>query len=226
MFIPVKDDNPTRHFPFVTILIIIANIAVFIYQLSLGGKIGQFIISSALIPKNFFVSINSDYLSGIPSLGKFVTSMFMHGGFLHIGGNMLYLWIFGNNVEDVLGHTRFVFFYLLCGIAASAVHISVFPDSAIPIIGASGAISGILGAYLFLFPKARVWVLIFLFIFIRLIPVPAALILGLWFFMQVALADSGGGIAWYAHIGGFVSGVLLLLIFLPGRKKTRRTYRQ
>lgn len=221
MFIPVKDDNPTRHFPFVTIIIIAANVAVFIYQLSFGKKMEGFIINSALIPNEFYLSVKSDFLRGVPFVNKFIASMFMHGGFLHIAGNMLYLWIFGNNVEDVLGHTRFLFFYLFCGIAASAVHIAVYPESVIPIIGASGAISGILGAYLLLFPRARVWVLFFIIIFIRFIPVPAIVVLGFWFLIQILFADSGGNVAWYAHIGGFVTGMILLILMMPRRKRKK-----
>jgi membrane associated rhomboid family serine protease len=153
----------------------------------------------------------------VPPGATLVTSMFLHGGVMHLAGNMLYLWIFGNNVEDAMGHARFVIFYLLCGVAAALAQALPNADSAIPMIGASGAISGVLGAYLLLFPRAHVLVLIPLGVFTRLIHLPAMFVLGFWFVLQLinsALAAGGqGGVAWGAHIGGFIAGMILIPLF-------------
>ena len=153
----------------------------------------------------------------VPPTATLFTSMFLHGGFMHLAGNMLYLWIFGNNVEDSMGHVRFVIFYLLCGVAAALAQAWPNPDSTIPMIGASGAISGVLGAYLLLFPRARVLVLIPLGAFSRIVYVPAMFVLGFWFVLQLintALSEGGqGGVAFGAHIGGFVAGMVLIPLF-------------
>ena len=147
-----------------------------------------------------------------------VAAMFIHGGFIHLFFNMLYLWIFGNNIEDFLGPIRFVIFYLLSGLGASLTHIIFNMNSQVPMIGASGAIAGILGAYLILYPGARVLTFVFLFFFIRIIPIPAAFILGLWFLLQVMNVGIGGGVAWFAHIGGFLIGVVLIKVFTERRR--------
>ena len=147
-----------------------------------------------------------------------VTSMFIHGGFIHLFFNMLYLWIFGNNIEDFLGPIRFVIFYLLSGLGASLTHIIFNMNSQVPMIGASGAIAGVLGAYLILYPGARVLTFVFLFFIIRIIPIPAAFILGLWFLLQVMNVGIGGGVAWFAHIGGFLIGVVLIKVFTDRRR--------
>ena len=160
-----------------------------------------------------------------PAIGL-LTSMFLHGGLVHVGGNMLYLWIFGNNIEDVLGHTRFLAFYLLCGVIAAGTQVLMAPASLVPMIGASGAIAGVLGAYALRFPRARVLVLIPIIFFLRLTWVPALLVLGLWFVLQLFSGIGGvadmrathgvtGGVAFFAHIGGFVAGMLLLRLFEP-----------
>jgi membrane associated rhomboid family serine protease len=148
-----------------------------------------------------------------------VSSMFMHGGWLHLGGNMLYLWIFGNNVEDAMGHFRFVAFYLLCGAAAAAAQALSAPASTVPMIGASGAVSGILGAYLILHPFARVHTLIIIIFFVRIIELPALVVLGVWFMLQImnSAGAAEAGVAWYAHIGGFVAGLLLIRFFQQRR---------
>jgi membrane associated rhomboid family serine protease len=148
-----------------------------------------------------------------------LTSIFMHGSVLHLLGNMLYLWIFGNNVEDHLGSFRFLLFYLLCGLGASLTHILLNPNSQVPMIGASGAIAGVLGAYMILYPQARVMTVVFLFFFIRIIPIPAVIILGLWFLLQLLSAGGGGGVAWFAHIGGFLIGIVLIKLLAPKRPK-------
>jgi membrane associated rhomboid family serine protease len=216
--IPLRDDNPTRSFAYVTSGLIALNVLVFIYQLSLGNpqNLEAFFQAYALTPSR---------LSTDPSplvFGTVFSSMFMHGGWLHLGGNMLYLWIFGNNIEDAVGHVKFVIFYLLCGIGAAAAQVLAAPHSEIPMVGASGAVAGVLGAYMVLFPKARVLVLIPIWIFIRLIYVPAVLVLVFWFVLQLFSGwlslnapHAVGGVAWWAHIGGFVVG----LVWIPAFKK-------
>jgi membrane associated rhomboid family serine protease len=216
--IPIRAEQPTRRKPVVTLSIIAANVAVLVYQTTLGQDgADAFVMNYGAIPE----VIVSDF-HALPSLPQswitLITSMFIHGGLLHLAGNMLYLWIFGNSIEDYLGHFRYLLFYLVCGVAAALTHIVVFPDSMEPMIGASGAISGVLGAYLITFPKTRVVVLIWFLLFLRFVRIPAILVLGLWFLLQVqggfgSLAGQQEGIAFFAHIGGFVSGILLVLLF-------------
>lgn len=210
--IPLKDDNPTKTFPFITILIIIANIAVFLYEMSLGEGANHLIENMGAIP----YEVSHTYLSPQVSL-TLITSLFLHGGILHLLGNMLYLWIFGNNIEDAVGHVKFIFFYFITGIIASMAHILLNTNSMVPVIGASGAISGVMGAYFLFYPRARVLTLIPFFIFIRIIKVPAFFFLGFWIIFQVINSMSGeAGIAWFAHIGGFAAGLILAPLF---RKK-------
>jgi membrane associated rhomboid family serine protease len=216
--IPLRDENPTTLTPVVTVSLIILNCLVFLYQVSLGQAEERFILDYAAIPADLLHTRSfgggTHLFPGVTVL----TSMFMHGGILHLGGNMLYLWIFGDNIEDVMGHGRFILFYLLTGAAATFAHAVVAPMSTVPMIGASGAISGVLGAYLLLFPKARVKVLVILGFFIRIISVPAVLMLGFWFLMQMlsgllSEGGAGGGVAWFAHVGGFVAGLALIKVF-------------
>lgn len=217
--IPLRDDNPTTIRPYITIALIAACVLVFLWQISLGQKGFEAAIAAlGVIP----VTLLGDEslppaLYMVPPTATLFTSMFLHGGFMHLAGNMLYLWIFGNNVEDAMGHVRFVVFYLLSGIAAAMAQALPNPDSTIPMIGASGAISGVLGAYLLLYPRARVLVLIPLGGFSRIVYVPAMFVLGFWFVLQListALADPGqGGVAFGAHIGGFVAGMVLIPLF-------------
>jgi len=217
--IPLHDDNPTRIFPVVTVVFIAACVLVFLWQVSLGtpgytaSVYALGVIPAVLLDK---VALPAE-LALIPAGMTIFTSLFLHGGFMHLAGNMLYLWIFGNNVEDAMGHGRFIVFYLLCGVAAVFGQVLQNPDSEIPMIGASGAISGVLGAYLLLYPRARVLVVIPLGIFLQLIRLPALWVLGFWFVLQLinsALTSSeGGGVAWYAHIGGFIAGMLLIPVF-------------
>ncbi len=215
--IPLKDSNPTERFPIVTVLLITINIAVFLFELSLGeNRIEAFVASFALVPARMFGGVRT--APGLLPAGVTVfTSMFLHGGLLHVAGNMLYLWIFGNNVEDAMGRFRFIVFYVLCGIIAAVSHAAVNRTSTVPMIGASGAISGVLGAYLLLYPQARVLTLFTLGFFVRLIEVPAVVVLGFWFvlqFLNALLVQSGrGGVAWMAHIGGFVAGIALIGLF-------------
>jgi membrane associated rhomboid family serine protease len=215
--IPLRDINPTERFAIVTLLLIILNIAVFLYELVLGGIEGeQFIVSHALIPNRLF-SQAAAMEGALPVAITLITSMFLHGGLLHIAGNMLYLWIFGNNVEDSMGRLRFVLFYLLCGSFAAYAHALMNRSSIVPMIGASGAISGVLGAYLLLYPRARVVTLVMFGFYIRTIEVPAMFVLGFWFALQflnaLIMGGSEGGVAWYAHVGGFVAGMLLIGFF-------------
>jgi len=215
--IPLRDINPTERFGIVTLLLVIANSAVFIYALTLGRTGGELLVSSfALIPARLFspVALND---GALPVAATVLTSMFLHGGIPHIAGNMLYLWIFGNNVEDDTGRLRFILFYLLCGTAAAMTHAFANKASIIPMIGASGAVSGVLGAYLLLYPRARVVTLVFLGFYMRTMEIPALVVLGSWFLVQFLSAlspsSSGGGIAWSAHVGGFVAGMVLIGLF-------------
>ncbi|OGT79277.1 MAG: rhomboid family intramembrane serine protease [Gammaproteobacteria bacterium RIFCSPLOWO2_02_FULL_52_10] len=216
--IPLHDDNPTGSFPVLTILLIAICVLVYFFQAALGPRGGETIIYSlGVIPAVLLdkVELSRDLVL-VPAELTIFTSMFLHGGFLHLAGNMLYLWIFGNNIEDALGKVRFLIFYFLCGIVAAFGQIMQDPDSTIPMVGASGAISGVLGAYLLLFPHARVLVLVPMGFFMQMMKIPAGLVLGLWFVLQLvssALTSSaGGGVAWFAHIGGFIAGMLLILV--------------
>ncbi len=219
MFIPLKDENPTSRFPYVTVFFIGLNILIFFYQIFSPQGLQYYVFKMGAIPYEIthFTSIPASIPRISPVLAL-ITSMFLHGGLFHLFGNMLYLWIFGNNIEDFLGPVRFVIFYLLSGLGASLTHIIFNPNSKVPMIGASGAIAGVLGAYLILYPQARVLTLVFLFFFIRIIPIPAAFILGIWFFAQVLNIGLGGGVAWFAHIGGFLIGIGLIKIYTRQRR--------
>jgi membrane associated rhomboid family serine protease len=170
-----------------------------------------------LIPREFMTSLSSRWDLLPYNILTVFTSMFLHGGFLHLGGNMLYLWIFGNNVEDAMGHKRFIVFFLLSGVIAALFQFFYDPTSSVPMVGASGAISGILGAYLILFPRARIKTLLFIFIFIKIVEIPALLLLTIWFFMQI-LYSHMEGVAWHAHIGGFVFGLITIKLFIKRRQ--------
>ena len=233
--IPLSDENPTRSTPFVTYLMIAANVLVFLYQLSLGSAGDQFIRACGFLPAELL----SGQDVGVPTCVQpvyltILTSMFMHGGFLHIGSNLLYLWIFGNNVEDSMGSVRFLFFYLIGGIVAALAQTYITamftPDMAeIPNVGASGAIAGVLGGYLVLFPGARVRTLIALGIFWSMTRVPALLVLGVWFVTQLfqgvggldPVAGANSGVAFWAHIGGFVAGMILVKLLARGDRGRR-----
>ncbi|RLA32359.1 MAG: rhomboid family intramembrane serine protease [Gammaproteobacteria bacterium] len=218
--IPLHDDNPTELAPLLTVGLIITCVLVFLWQNSLGEEAGvQAIYSFGFIPAVLFDHVAlPEALAKVPTTATLFTSMFMHGGWMHLGGNLLYLWIFGNNIEDRLGHGRFMLFYLLCGLAAALAQALPDTTSQIPMVGASGAISGILGAYLLLYPKARVLVLIPLGIIFYTLRLPALAVLGFWFVLQLisslAAEPGQGGVAFGAHIGGFVAGMALLPLFL------------
>lgn len=218
--IPLHDDNPAESTPVVTIAFIAACTLVFLYEASLPERLVQaFVFQYGAIPALLLGrAAPPPEVAGFPAYATLLTSMFMHGGWMHLIGNMLYLWIFGNNIEDVMGHVRFVIFYVVCGVLAALSHALTDPASTVPMVGASGAISGVLGAYLLLFPKAQVLVFIPLGFASRLMYVPAAVVLGLWFVMQVlsggmSLGREGGGVAFFAHIGGFLAGMALIGLF-------------
>lgn len=220
MFIPLKDENPTRRFPIITIFIIALNTAIFLWQIFSPAGLEAHILRLGAIPYEITHFRSLDPEVRVPPWLTLITAMFVHGSLFHLLGNMLYLWIFGNNVEDYLGSIRFIFFYLICGLAASLSHIVTHPTSRIPMVGASGAIAGVLGAYFVLYPGAKVLTLMFFFFFIRIIAVPAGFFLGFWFLMQILNVGLGGGVAWYAHIGGFLAGLLLVRV----QPKRRRFY--
>jgi len=225
--IPLRDDIPSRSTPVVNVTLIVINVLAFFYQLMLGPELGPFLREFAVIPVLYFRDIMLTGAGGLREVTPvdlgvpLFTSMFLHGGWLHLGGNMLYLWIFGDNVEDRLGHGRYFVFYLTCGVAASSAHIVTNATSRVPSLGASGAIAGVLGAYILLYPKARVVALLPLGFFTQMIRLPALFFLGWWFVQQFfyGLASLGvqsaqtGGVAWWAHIGGFVAGAVLVWIF-------------
>lgn len=217
--IPLHDDNPTEITPYVTVTFIVACSLIFLWQFTQGPQ-GQQVIAYGLgvVPSVLFGHAQlPPELYRVPALISVLTSMFLHGGWMHLIGNMLYLWIFGNNVEDSMGHVRFVIFYVVCGVAAVLAHAWPNPESNIPMIGASGAISGVLGAYLLLHPHARVLVAIPLGFFLHTVRLPAMWVLGFWILLQLinsALADpSRGGVAFLAHVGGFVAGLVLIPFF-------------
>ena len=206
MLFPYKDDNPRILVPYVTYAIISINVLVFVFQLNMGmvssAAEREFIYRFGFIPANF-------------SIITVFTSMFLHGGISHIMGNMWFLWVFGDNVEGVLGHVKFAVFYIICGLAATMSQLFVDPSSTIPMVGASGAIAGVLGMYMIRFPHARVHVFAVIIIFFTTFRIPAMFVLGFWFFNQLTNGlgslgfDTTGGVAWFAHIGGFISGVML-----------------
>jgi membrane associated rhomboid family serine protease len=223
MFIPLKDENPTRNKPVVTFTLIVINCLVYFYSITKSGQGFQiFTFQFGLIPYEIVHLTELTPQISSPILLTPFTSMFMHGSFMHLAGNMLYLWIFGNNIEDFLGPVKFVIFYLAAGLAADFLFVVFSPSSQIPLVGASGAIAGVLGAYLILYPRARVLTVMFLFYFIRMIYLPAKIILGFWFFYQLLMSlvatGGGGGVAWLAHVGGFGFGWIWFR-FVSGRRQ-------
>jgi hypothetical protein len=214
---------PSRSWPLVTFLLIVVNVLVFLYELSLGPVLDRFLLIYGFIPERYLRIAQVDPWNLSARFGPMLTSMFLHGGWLHLIGNMWMLWIFGDNVEDRLGKGRYLLYYLVCGLAAVYLHYLTGPLSRIPVVGASGAIAGVMGGYFVLFPHARIVALIPIFFFLHVITVPAVLFLAFWFFMQlfngmVATAASfGGGVAWWAHVGGFLAGGLMILPFRRSR---------
>ncbi len=222
--IPLRDEVRVRTFPFITLFLIVLNVTGFLLEIALGSR-GQLLVQGyGATPYELTHRIDLAPAIPFPLYTTLVTSMFLHSGFIHIFGNMLYLWIFGDNVEDAVGHLRFLTFYLLCGSIASAAHIMTDPNSTSPMIGASGAISSLLGAYLVLHPRARILTLVPLFFYIELIRVPAWFFLIIWIGIQIfngtLSMGSSGGVAWFAHMGGFFAGMLLIFLFKKPRVRT------
>jgi membrane associated rhomboid family serine protease len=219
--IPYKDDNPTAIFPFVTVGIISLNIAVFLWELISPSNEQQIVFSYGAIPHNLMTLERGQPIHPLTSV---FSSMFIHGGFFHILGNMLYLWIFGDNIEDRIGHIRFFLFYLMAGLVAAYAHAITDPSSQIPMVGASGAISGVLGAYLIMFPQARVRTILFFGFFWQIVRVPALIVIGFWAIIQLlnGIIAQGvlaqGGVAWFAHIGGFLFGLITIKLWVPKRR--------
>jgi membrane associated rhomboid family serine protease len=225
--IPLYDNVPTRRFPVVTVGLIVVNVLVFVYELTLSsGSLNTFFFRAGAIPYELTNRVDIMPADLVPWFLTPITAMFVHGGWLHIIFNMLFLWIFGNNVEDTMGRFRFIIFYLVCGLIATATQVAIDVSSTVPTIGASGAIAGVLGAYIVLFPRARVLSAIPIFIFIQLIYVPAWVLLGVWFALQAVqgLLSMGGQseVAFFAHIGGFVAGLVLVWVFAGRRARDKR----
>ena len=240
---PLKDNIPARNFPIVNIGLIVINIVFFIYEMSYGHKVDQLIFAFGFIPSRFIEQQAEGWLNPSGFLPVF-SSMFLHANLIHLLSNMWMLWIFGDNVEDCMGHGRYLLFFLLCGAASVAAQVIAHPQSTIPMIGASGAISGVLGAYFLTYPHARILTLLPIFILIYLIELPAYFFLGFWFILQFVQGSLysmnaekmvGGGVAWWAHVGGFAAGIVLLQVFrckdwqrpvVQSEKKIRRIGRQ
>ena len=224
--IPLRDNMPSRTFPFMTILLVAVNVLAFFFELSMGKGLGDFLYVFGVVPRAFIAHWAEAPFA--PSTWLPIgTSMFLHGGFLHLAGNMMFLWILGDNVEDRLGHFPYLIFYFAAGTAGAMAHIFANPGSPLPSIGASGAIAGVMGAYILLYPFARVQTLIFIFIFVQVVEIPAVFFLGFWFLLQFfsgtlslgAATYQGGGVAWWAHIGGFLVGVVTVLLFGLRRRR-------
>lgn len=225
--IPLKDENPSQTIPVVNTLLIVANIAIFIFQHFLASADVQILfLRLGFIPYEFTRFVDKAPQALVPLPLTIFTAMFMHGGWVHLLSNMLFLWIFGDNVEDKLGHLRYLCFYVLCGVAGAICHILTNPHSQVPSIGASGAIAGVMGAYMWLFPRARIVTLLILVIFVQVVKVPAIVMIGYWILIQVLSGFAGwgsrvgGGIAWFAHVGGFAAGLLLVIIMKKGRRRS------
>jgi membrane associated rhomboid family serine protease len=214
--IPLRDSQRSNSTPVITIGLIVVNVLAFLYQTSLDRfSLNHVIMEYGVVPSRL-------------QLTSLATSMFLHGGWMHLIGNMWFLWIYGDNVEDILGHAKYLIFYLACGVTAALAHVALNGDSRVPTIGASGAIAGVMGAYMVKFPRARIITLIFLFVFVTTIEIPAYVILLYWFVIQIFSGVgsigysqiSQGGVAWFAHVGGFVTGIVLVMLM-----RTREPYR-
>jgi membrane associated rhomboid family serine protease len=239
---PIRDDNPHFLTPYLTYGIIALNALIWLLVQGAGAEpaLSSSVCRLGLIPGELLQSVPAGAsfrigpdsictLAGDRSWHTPLTSMFLHGGWLHVIGNMWFLWIFGNNVEDSMGHLRFAIFYLLCGLAAAAAQILVDPQSTIPMVGASGAIGGVMGAYILLYPRVHVHMLIFLGFYVTIVAIPAVFMLGYWFLLQLlsgvgTLGARGGGVAFWAHVGGFLAGSVLILLFRNPRLLSRHPY--
>lgn len=226
--IPLKDDNPTNSTPIITYVIIGICVIVFLLEISSPNYTsGALFYSWGVIPASLVHNLQvPEEIYRVPPMATLITSMFMHGGFMHLIGNMLYMWIFADNIEDELGKTKFIIFYILSGIAAALTQVYMNTESTVPMVGASGAIGGVLGAYIVNHPRAKVLVLIPLGFFTQIIKVPAIFVLGIWFILQFVSSafssSSGGGVAYGAHIGGFIFGAIAILFFNRGVKRSIR----
>jgi hypothetical protein len=224
--IPLRDTIPSHSFPLVTVTIIATNVLVFLYEVGLGPSIERFLLVYGFVPARYLYLSQGETWNLPARFGPMLTSMFLHGGWFHLIGNMWTLWIFGDNVEDRLGKGRFLLYYVTCGIAAAYLHYLTGPTSGIPVVGASGAIAGIMGGYFVLFPRAQILTLLPIFVFIQIVTVPAVVFLAFWFIAQLfnglvaSAARMGGGVAWWAHVGGFVAGALMIM---PLRRSQPRT---
>ncbi len=219
---PYKDDNPTYSFPFVTIALIAMNVLMFLYQAFSPEGFRGFIFAYGAVPAHL---LSMETHQPLHPAATVFTAMFMHAGPAHLAGNMLYLWIFGDNIEDRLGHFRFLGFYLLGGVMAAYAHALSAPYSTIPMVGASGAVAAVLGAYVLLFPRATVYTIIFLGFFVQIVRLPALIVIGFWAIIQFvsglvdkSMVADGGGVAWFAHIGGFLFGLVVIKFIAPKRK--------
>ena len=231
---PIRDDNPQILTPYATVGIVLLNVFAWIFVQGLGNEPGlsASVCNFGLIPGELLQQVattRSICVIGDPTWYTTVTSMFMHGGWMHILGNMWFLWIFGNNVEDAMGSWRFVCFYLLCGLAAAAAQVAAAPASNIPVVGASGAIGGVMGAYILLYPRVRVHMLFILVVYVTTFAVPAWLMLGYWLLLQIVsgiatFGAEGGGVAFWAHIGGFVGGSILIYLFRDNALLAKHPY--
>jgi membrane associated rhomboid family serine protease len=223
MFFPLKDENPTKTFPYMTIFLIAVNCLIHFIKFAMG-RYGSYIVAGyGVVPFEITRAVDIDPKVPFGPYITLVTSLFLHGSFWHLLGNMWFLWIFGNNIEDIEGHFKFLVFYLLGGVAASMLQILLNASSTVPIIGASGAVSAVLGAYVLKFPRARVKTLLFIFIFITIINVPAVTFIGIWFFIQLlsSIGTSGSNVAWFAHIGGFIFGLATVKLFEKRKERKR-----
>lgn len=220
--IPIGDyAGERRHFPYVNYTLIVLNILAFIYEITRPGEqLTRFILQWGAIPREIVTGTDLAPTIGLPVYVTLLSSIFLHGGWLHLGGNLLYLWVFGDNVENAFGPLKYILFYLVCGVAATGAQIAIDPASTIPTVGASGAIAGVMGAYLIMFPGATVRTVVILIVFVTVVYLPAILVIGIWFLLQLvngvtslgAPAQQGGGVAFFAHIGGLVAGAILALV--------------
>lgn len=213
--IPFRDNIPSRTFPFVTLSLILINILAFLYEILLAERLEAFLSVTAVIPAKWFL-LQGEQISFLGLMGSYVSSLFLHAGWFRLIGNMWFLWIFGDNIEDEVGHLKFFFFYIFCGVISGLIHTLFNLSSTVPCIGASGAIAGVLGAYLISFPRARVLALFPIFIFWQILEIPAVFFLGAWFLIQFMnglasiAASEVGGVAWLAHVGGFLCGIYFI----------------
>jgi membrane associated rhomboid family serine protease len=239
---PLRDDNPQILFPYITYGIVVLNALAWVFLQGLGmePQLARSVCQLGLIPGELLqnlpgqvrVPVGPDTFCVVGNSSAWftpLTSMFMHGSWLHIIGNMWFLWIFGNNVEDAMGHARFAVFYVLCGLAAAVLQMAADPDSLIPMVGASGAIGGVMGAYILFYPRVHVHLLVILGVFITTVAVPAVFMLGYWFVLQLlsgfaSIGAEGGGVAFWAHVGGFAAGVVLALVFRDRQLLAKHPY--